>query len=87
MLITFLRERVTPRVEELEQNKEKIGTVQHGKLWLECEITVNLIVVKKGERYDETGKIRDILTAAMTDMDCWHQTYGLIRDFTVEKLS
>ena len=29
-----------------------------GKLWLECEITVNLIVVKKGERYNETGKIR-----------------------------
>ena len=22
----------------------------------------------------------------MTDMGCWHQTYGLIRDFTVEKV-
>ena len=30
----------------------------HGKLWLECETAVNLIVVKKGERYNETGKIR-----------------------------
>ena len=31
---------------------------KQGKLWLECETAVNLIVVKKGERYNETGKIR-----------------------------
>ncbi len=30
----------------------------YGKLRLDGEVAVNLIVVKKGERFDEAGKIR-----------------------------
>ena len=30
----------------------------YGKLRLDGEVAVNLIVVKKGERYNETGKMR-----------------------------
>ena len=46
-------------------------------------ITVNLIVVKK-EKINEAGKIR-IYSSNDSDI-LWHQTYGLIQDFTVEKV-
>ena len=42
----------------VRSKQEESWSGADGKLWLECEITVNLIVVKKGERYNETGKIR-----------------------------
>ena len=47
------------RIIDFKRNKDGVvGKVADGKPWLECETAVNLIVVKKGERYNETGKIR-----------------------------
>ena len=40
----------------MEMNPAREGA--YGKLRLDGEVAVNLIVVKKGERFDEAGKIR-----------------------------
>ena len=41
----------------LDQEQEA-DDIRKGKLRLDGEVAVNLIVVKKGERFDEAGKIR-----------------------------